>query len=543
MLLLILRRNCTLEESMDYLPRNRWYRLFEILPGALTWIILISPIVLAYKYPRPVAIFITLYVLLWFLRSMKLSIFLISAYRTYRKFEKYDWIRLLKFFDNNPPYARGNFEHDIIRQINFLKSAGKFKQWTDIYHVVIIATYKEEKEILEQTVSAVAESDFPKKQIIVVLATEERDRKNAQANADLLTEKFKNSFGGFYHFMHPENIAGEIVGKGPNIVYAGKKIAEVLASKNITPSNVLITTLDADNRPHPMYFSNLAFHYLMEPERKTKSFQPLPFFYNNIWEVPVWNRIVALANSFWHLSQSAQTHNMRNFSAHAQSLEALIETDFWSCHTIVEDGHQFWRSFFAFNGKHKVIPLFIPIYQDAVQNKSYFSTLKGQYIQLRRWAWGASDIPYAIMMWWKKRKQMQFFKTLWWTFQLIEGHVMWATAPIIISFTSYIPKIVNRDYSNSLFAYNLGKILSVYFTISLAGIVISLWVSLLTLPPHPRGKARRLFSILQWIFLPLVTVFFGALPAIDSQTRLMLGKPLEFTVTEKVRLNTTKTLR
>ena len=90
----------------------------------------------------------------------------------------------------------------------------------------------------------------------------------------------------------------------------------------------------------------------------------------------MWTRLVALASSFWQLEQSAEVDTLRNFSSHAQSLDALIATDFWSRHTIDEDGQQFWRSYFAFNSHHKVVPLFIPVYQDAVQNKTYFSTLK-----------------------------------------------------------------------------------------------------------------------------------------------------------------------
>lgn len=495
---------------MNDIPRTFIYRLFEILPAALSWGLIIIPIVTSVWYPRAVAIFITLYVLLWFLRSLKMSFFLIYAYRKNKQAEQTDWL-------------------------NLLKTSGRLSTWENIHHVVIIATYKEEKEILDSTIEAICNSDFPLNKVIVVLATEERDRLRAEENTAYLKEKFATRFKHFYHFMHPANIPGEVIGKGPNISYAGARIAEELKKQGFDFSNIIVTTLDADNRPHPKYFSNLTYHYLTEPDRKERTYQPVPFFHNNIWDVPMWNRLVALASSFWQLEQSAEITSLRNFSSQAQSLDALIETDFWSRHTIDEDGQQFWRSYFAFHGRHKVVPLFIPIYQDAVQNKTYFLTLKSQYIQMRRWAWGSSDIPYVSLKMWKERRVLPFFKSLILFYQLIEGHIMWATAPIIITFTNSLPSFLNKDFSKSVFAYNLNQVFSVMFTVALIGIVISIWVSFLMLPKHPRGKKYMFLSIFQWIGLPVVTIVFSAIPALDAQTRLALNKPLQFMVTEKIR--------
>ncbi|MBI3955623.1 hypothetical protein HY339_00005, partial [Candidatus Gottesmanbacteria bacterium] len=42
------------------------------------------------------------------------------------------------------------------------------------------------------------------------------------------------------------------------------------------------------------------------------------------------------------------------------------------------------------------------------------------------------------------------------------------------------------------------------------------------------------FLYLQWLTLPIVSFFLAALPGLDAHTRLMLGKRLEYRVTEKV---------
>lgn len=523
---------------MDDLPRNLTYRILEAMPGITTWIILTVPFLVAFWYPRGVAIFVTTYVLFWFLRSIKSSIYLIHGFYKQKHFVGMDWHKLLRFFSDNPPaHAQTKIEQETALKADYLKSRGLFKKWDNIYHVVIIATYKEEKEILDSTIDAISQIKYPLNKLILVLATEERDNKRAQENADYLLKKYGKTFHQFHHYMHPANRPNEIQGKGANISYAGEKIAAELKRQGIDFSSVLVTTLDADNRPHPTYFSNLTYHYLMEENRQRRSYQPLPFLYNNIWDVPFANRLIAIANTFWYISESGEPYHLRNASAHAQSLDTLYKLDFWSKHTITEDSHQFWRTYFHFNGDHEVVPLFVPVYQDALQSRTYFTSLLGQYTQLRRWAWGASDIPYVIIKMWKQRRSLPFWQSFSNLIYLIWGQIMWSTAPIIIFFNKSIPTVLNPKFSNSLFAYNLGYILNIIFTAIFLIILVSLTISFISLP-RKQGKLAKLHlvsSVLQWVLLPFVTILYGAIPAIDAQTRLMFGKQLGFTVTEKIR--------
>lgn len=488
------------------------YRFFEILPGALSWTVLLGPIIAAFWFPRAVAIFITIYVLLWFLRLMKSSMFLMLSYRKSKQYQHIDW-------------------DDVLTQTTYPAMQPK-----DILHVAIIPTFKEEKEILESSITALKNSTFPLNQLIVVLATEERDQKRAEENAAYLTERFGKTFRGFWHVMHPANLPGEIPAKGANISFSGAFVAKQLAKEGVDFQNVIVTTLDADNHPHPLYFSCLTHHYLLEPARAKRSFQPLAFFYNNIWEVPFANRLVALANTFWYLAESGESEHLFNASVYAQSLETLVAVDFWSKQTIVEDLNQYWRTYFHFRGEHEVIPLFIPVYQDALQSRTYFTSLIGQYKQLRRWAWGASEIPHVITKWWHGRTYLPFRKTFSKLSYLWYLQLMWATAPVIIFLNKSIPSMLNPQFQYSLISYNLGRMLDVMFTIVSAGIIVSLWITFISLP-RPAGRSRWgiLGIVAQFVLLPFVTILYGAIPALDAQTRLMLNKPLGFNVTEKIR--------
>ena len=71
----------------------------------------------------------------------------------------------------------------------------------------------------------------------------------------------------------------------------------------------------------------------------------------------------------------------------------------------------------------------------------------------------------------------------------------------------------------------------------MVGLIISAYVSLLLLPPRPKEdrKFKYLMFAFSWILVPMITVFFTSLPALDAQTRLMLGKYMGFWPTEKLR--------
>jgi glycosyltransferase involved in cell wall biosynthesis len=204
---------------------------------------------------------------------------------------------------------------------------------------VIIPTYNEPKEVLELTVKHILKTKYDLKKIILILAPEERDGgKVVEASAQLV-KKYGSKFYFMRSISHPPKYeVGEIKGKGANESYAAVWLAGMLKRKKIAYQNVVVTVLDSDHHPDPNYFSELSYVYLMSPDRKHTSYQPISLLTSNIWDAPAPMRILALGTSFWMMIVSMRPHMLRNFAAHGQGMDALVECNYWSKRTIVEDG-------------------------------------------------------------------------------------------------------------------------------------------------------------------------------------------------------------
>jgi hypothetical protein len=509
------------------------YRFFEILPGFLSWSALSLPFILAFISVYTAAVIMIAYLVLWFVKALVLNMRAVQGYRMLQDHQQLDWVALTKDLDQeNKKTATFPKWHYNNKKRQADNPNGVYSD--NVVHAVIIATWNEAREILKPTLDNVTNSLYDKKKMIVLLAYEDRGGEAVEKQAVDLMKEYEGVFLVSKATKHIDQ-PGEVIGKGGNITAAGHELQKIVEELGIDPRDVLVTTLDADNRPHKSYFACLTYVYSCAHDPKYMSFQPIPMFTNNIWDAPAPMRVIATGNSYWMMIQGLRQHMLRNFSAHAQPLHALIETDFWTVRSIVEDGHQFWRSYFQFDGKHEVIPIFLPIYQDAVMANGYRRTLRAQFVQLRRWAYGASDIAYVAKyaFFSDTRKSIPFHDRLFKFLRILEGHFSWATAPLILAFGAIIPFLFNQT---DFVANQLPQIASRVQTFAMLGIFIMLYLSFKILPPKPSRykKHRSLFMVLQWVLLPITTICYSSFAALNSQTRLMFGWYLnKFNITEK----------
>jgi hypothetical protein len=180
--------------------------------------------------------------------------------------------------------------------------------------------------------------------------------------------------------------------------------------------------------------------------------------------------------------------------------------------------------------------MYTPIYQDAVLAEDFTSTMKEQYLQKKRWSWGVSDIPYVMEHTFNNHK-IPFFDR--WANALIlwESHLSWSTTSLILASSAWVPVVFDQRFQTDILAYSFPYVYTRFVMIAWIGMITTLVISTLLAPPR-RGKKPFSRIILDWIMTPIVmpisSIIFSSLPALESQTRLMTGKYLGvFRVTVK----------
>ena len=525
--------------------RTKLYRFFEMLPAIVSYGMLVLLVVLSLMSPLAAAVYLLFLIITMLVKAVGIAAHTISGRRRLEKAQRVNWHkRLLQLEDPKESYTReklvesDGFGFEAHRENLRLMATdpNSFPKPSQLYNAVIVAAYNEAYEVIEPTIQTIADTTYNNDQLIVIFTYEERGGEGIAATAKKLKERFKDTFKAFEVIKHPDGLPDELRGKGANITFAGFYLKEWVDRNKIEYKNVMVTTLDCDNRPHTTYFDYVTYEYIVHDDRKHLSYQPVSLFLNNIWDAPAPMRVLATGNSFWNIISSMRPHTLRNFASHSQPMDALVGMNFWSKRSIVEDGHQYWRSYFYFNGEYSVTPIYVPIYQDAVLAETYRRTLKAQFIQLRRWAYGASDIPYVATRVLTKRSNVPFWPSFARLLRLIDGHVSLASISILVAVGGWIPLLVNSQASRDIAAHQLPEVISGIQQVALLGLFITVFLGFKMLPPRPaRYKRRRtLWMVLQWCLMPVTSIVYSAASAYNAQTHLLIGKYLEnFDVTEK----------
>ena len=544
--------------------RKLSYLVLEKIPGVVTWVLILAMVPLAIKAPFVLGIFVLSFDFYWLYRAVTLSISVAISFRRIRRVMAVDWRqRAFALSDPAGRFAELTVLIETVRQRaaeldaagNKLAARGGRRQLHrlideqrslerlvaldeklpdphELWHVALVPTYTEPYEKLYQTVKALADSDYPRDMRMVAIITRETDLQGRE-NVAKLREIFGSQFRHFFHILDPLE-PGVVVGKSSAMAYGGRWLYKELTRLGFDPRKVIVTDLDSDYRVHRQYFGYLTHKFITNRDRYRRLYQPVPMFHNNLWECPLPVRLVAVGSTHVQMWHHLTPERLVSFSSYAVCLQTIHEVDYWAVDAIPEDSRFYWKSFFRYSGQFRSEPLFIPVYGDAVRARSYPRTLMQQYTQIRRWAWGVTDIPFFIGNALTHteiplRERIARLIDLW-----VE-HINWAIAPFVIVLGATLPVALNQTFAQTYFGQQLPVYASWVLTGALAALIVLIFIEDQLAPPRPPewGIWMHFVSWAQWVLLPPVGAVFTNLPALDAQTRLLTGRYLEYRVTEK----------
>ncbi len=505
------------------------YRGLEMIPGVFSLGTLILLIVFSYFKPVWVAYFLIAFDVYWLLQVIYLALYLVSSYRKVQRNIKVDWrLRCLSLI-----------AEDTSLPSDCLAKAGV--RCEDLYHLIILPTYNEDIEIIRTALNSLLEDGFPTQQMIVALAMEERAGAIAKERAAVIEREFSSQFGHFIITFHPDGIEGELKGKGANQAWCGRQVKEnVIDRENIPYDKILVSVFDIDTIVNPGYFYALSYKFLTVHSPYRSSYQPVPVYHNNIWSTPFFSRVAAASNTFWQMMMQIRQEKLVTYSSHSMTWKALVDIGFWSTKMVSEDSRIFFHCLVHYKGDYRVEPLYVIVSMDATADTSFSKTASSLYKQQRRWAWGAENVAYLIFNFIKMKNDSRSGKRRIFNHILVQlyGFHSWGTSALIIAIIGWLPMLLGGDRFNStVLSGNLPAITSTLMNMAMIGMVLSAVVSNLLLPKRPKKYSiwKSFSMVVQWIFVPVTIIIFGAIPCLDAQIRLMLGKYMGFWVTPKER--------
>lgn len=491
-------------------------RLYEIIPGALVWTTLIGSVVLSFVNPIIVIGFIIVFDVFWFIRISYYAPFLILSWWRYRRALRRDWQRDVEHVPG----------HD------------------KIMHLVMLPTWREDISIIRGTLDTILATTTPNDRFIICLGGEERDRDTFLGFADIITREYAHRFARLVVTLHPDprGKPDEIQGKGSNLNWMARQMVPIIEEMGISPDRLIVSSFDVDTIIHRQYFACVTHAYLTSPDPTRSSYQPVALYNNNLWSAKAPVRVAMFGTTFWLMSELARPEQMMTFSSHSMSWRMLLDVGFWQKDIVSEDSRIFLQGFVRYHGDYRVTPIYLPASMDSVDSPNYAGSLLALYKQMRRWAWGVENFVY-MMENFLPDKSMPFRLKALYIWKQLEGAYMWATAPLLITILGRLPFwLASESHRSFAMFQNTPFTLQRLMQFSLLGAFISAALAMTLLPPRPANVSRPYaiaIMLLQWLLLPITFVFFGSIPAIDAQTRHMLGGRfrLGFNVTQKSQRN------
>lgn len=465
--------------------------------------IFLLPLILMEVHYQTGLFFIALYISYWTVKVFESYFYVLKSYLRLLKIEK-------ECYKSNP----------IIR-----------KWGKHLRHIVIVPIYTEPYDVIEENVLALLANEYMyPRNVTILLATESRVP-TATEYAERIIREHGNKGMKIVNIVHPDGLPDEWRVKWANITYAIQTYESMV---QLDPAHTFVSTIDTDTIVEDRFFSIVTYTFLTTDCRDHAIYQYMPVYSNNWREGRFFTRIIGFGTTMWQFFESQNPEFYRNFAVYGQSLLCLKQANYWSKTSIVEDGMQYWRSYFGWHGIFRTVNTPAICKMDLVDETNLYRTVRSQYKQLRRWSWGCSDVEYVIPAFFddpKIPRAEKIRKTIY----LVYNHLFWAGGPFMLFFIGYVPGIF-YTIDHSLAAFTVPIATSIIFTVLFATVVFPSILSIHIMRRYTHFRFwDYLYNLVQWIAVPILTLTLFSIPAIESQVRLFFGKRIDnFDTTQKM---------
>ena len=355
------------------------------------------------------------------------------------------------------------------------------------------------------------------------------------------------------YYVHPTGIPGEVAGvKGGNINWAARHYVKDLEEDGENIEDYLLVTCDSDLIPHPKYLSSVTYKYLtVEDPEHTFYASAVHTFNNNIWNVPPIirtqsNMLTLVVMHMWVLDRflkvpfsQERVYTRDTFSSYIVNLKTLEEVQYWDPEIPNDDTAFYWNSILRTKGTFKSQEVYVPTYNDAVENETFLKSHVSFYKQQYRWGWGIINFPISLAVLAQDRKDFPLHRKLYMLKMMFE-YLWFLTVVFVLTFGLNIMGWLNPDYQYTVFSYNLPRILSYVFTlVMLSNIAIVIYRRIITPVPKNWKWWRHVLDFLETYLITINMLTFSFIPYIQAITEMMFGKSTfkrNFYITEKVRI-------
>ena len=480
------------------------YRFSEKALPIIVWLTITMPLWLSPFRPAVASYLILAYFIYFLYKAVKMAYYGTISLRLMNKASRTHWDKLL----------------------------AEEKDADDIQHYILLVIATESEEKVTPTLEWHTKQKYDLNKVHVVLALEKGIEGNVEKGKRLI-KKYRKHFGSMqatYHVLKE----GEVVGKASNAAFAAKFITKDAKKRGFDPKKTVVTVSDADSLLPEQYLSYLTYKFIYDKHRTYRFFAAPVLLYNHFWKLPFPVRMQMMLSSVSRLGFLSLKEDLIQISTYSTNLWLLEKVNYWDVDIIPEDWHIWMQAFFDLGDRVKTIPLYLPIVRDGVLRPTLWKTLHMRYEQEKRWAWGATDVPYILTRFFNS-PHIPFTAKLRRLLFVTENHFMWPTAFFVLTISASIPGLVNPAFERTVLGLLLPKLASFILTAASGLILLTVYFDL---------KLRKRVNIetgwkhvpmlfIQWYFLPIVSFMFSSLPALEAHTRMLIGKKLEYKTTKK----------